>query len=159
VTTGTKLKLSADVGGTFTDIVLEHGERRWTGKVLTTPASPEEGVLRGVSEVLAHAQKAISDVDLFIHGTTLATNAIIERRGAKVALIATDGFRDVLELRRSSRPDLYDLFQDAPAALVPRRWRFEVSERIDAQGAPERQFAELMLQRVTAAAERHGIAI
>ena len=97
-----KLKLSADVGGTFTDIVLEHGHRRWTGKILTTPSSPEEGVLRGVAEILVRADKSISDVDIFIHGTTLATNAIIERRGAKVALLATDGFRDVLEIGTES---------------------------------------------------------
>jgi N-methylhydantoinase A len=150
VTTGTKLKLSADVGGTFTDIVLEHGERRWTGKVLTTPASPEEGVLRGVSEVLAHAQKAISDVDLFIHGTTLATNAIIERRGAKVALIATDGFRDVLEIGTESRYDQYELALVRPKPLVERPLRFTVRERIDARGTVRLPLDESDIKAVAA---------
>jgi N-methylhydantoinase A len=150
VTTGTKLKLSADVGGTFTDIVLEHGERRWTGKVLTTPASPEEGVLRGVSEVLAHAQKSISDVDLFIHGTTLATNAIIERRGAKVALIATDGFRDVLEIGTESRYDQYELALVRPKPLVERPLRFTVRERIDARGTVRLPLDERDIKAVAA---------
>jgi N-methylhydantoinase A len=129
-----KLKLSADVGGTFTDVVLEHGTRRWTGKVLTTPSSPEQGVLRGVSEILARAGKAISDVDIFIHGTTLATNAIIERRGAKVALIVTDGFRDVLEIGTESRYDQYELALVRPKPLVERPLRFAVRERMDARG-------------------------
>ncbi|ETR76971.1 methylhydantoinase [Afipia sp. P52-10] len=131
---GAKLKLSADVGGTFTDIVLEEGAQRWTGKVLTTPASPEEGVLRGASEVLARAGKSVADVDLFIHGTTLATNAIIERRGAKVALIATDGFRDVLEIGTESRYDQYELALVRPKPLVERPLRFTVRERMDARG-------------------------
>src|ERR1700719_300598 len=130
-----KLKLSADVGGTFTDVVLEHGHRRWTGKVLTTPSSPEEGVLRGVAEILARADKSISDVDIFIHGTTLATNAIIERRGAKVALLATDGFRDVLEIGTESRYDQYELALVRPKPLVERPLRFTVRERMDARGA------------------------
>jgi len=129
-----KLKLSADVGGTFTDVVLEYGLRRWTGKVLTTPASPEEGVLRGVSEILARAEQAIADVDIFVHGTTLATNAIIERRGAKVALLVTDGFRDVLEIGTESRYDQYELALVRPKPLVERPLRFAVRERMDARG-------------------------
>jgi N-methylhydantoinase A len=129
-----KLKLSADVGGTFTDIVLEYGTQRWTGKVLTTPASPEQGVLRGISEILARAGKSISEVAIFIHGTTLATNAIIERRGAKIALIATDGFRDVIEIGTESRYDQYELALVRPKPLVERPLRFTVRERIDARG-------------------------
>jgi N-methylhydantoinase A len=129
-----KLKLSADVGGTFTDIVLEHGTQRWTGKVLTTPSSPEEGVLRGVDEIMARAGKSIADADIFIHGTTLATNAIIERRGARVALIATDGFRDVLEIGTESRYDQYELALVRPKPLVERPLRFTVRERMDARG-------------------------
>src|ERR1700753_2607459 len=129
-----KLKLSADVGGTFTDIVLEYGTQRWTGKVLTTPASPEQGVLRGIGEILARAGMSISDVAIFIHGTTLATNAIIERRGAKVALIATDGFRDVIEIGTESRYDQYELALVRPKPLVERPLRFTVRERMDARG-------------------------
>jgi N-methylhydantoinase A len=130
-----KLKLSADVGGTFTDVVLEYGPQRWTGKVLTTPSSPEEGVLRGVGEILARAGKSISDVDIFIHGTTLATNAIIERRGAKVALVTTNGFRDVLEIGTESRYDQYELALVRPKPLVERPLRFTVRERMDARGS------------------------
>src|SRR5260370_33256054 len=129
-----KLRLSADVGGTFTDVVLEHGQKRWTGKVLTTPSSQEEGVLRGIGEILARADRSISDVDIFIHGTTLATNAIIERRGAKVALVATDGFRDVLEIGTESRYDQYELALVRPKPLVERPLRFTVRERMDARG-------------------------
>jgi N-methylhydantoinase A len=129
-----KLKLSADVGGTFTDIVLEYGAKRWTGKVLTTPASPEEGVLRGIAEILARTGKSISEVAIFIHGTTLATNAIIERRGAKIALIATDGFRDVIEIGTESRYDQYELALVRPKPLVERPLRFTVRERMDARG-------------------------
>jgi N-methylhydantoinase A len=148
VTNGAKLKLSADVGGTFTDIVLEHGEQRWTGKVLTTPASPEEGVLRGMGEVLARAGKPISEVDLFIHGTTLATNAIIERRGAKVALMSTDGFRDVIEIGTESRYDQYELALVRPRPLVERPLRFTVRERMDARGGVRLPLNEADIQVV-----------
>jgi N-methylhydantoinase A len=128
-------KLSADVGGTFTDIVLEHSGSRWTTKVLTTPAAPEQGVLTGMHTALQQAGVALSEVDTFVHGTTLATNAIIERRGAKTALVATDGFRDTLEIGTESRYDQYELALARPKPLVPRPLRFTVRERIDARGA------------------------
>ena len=128
------LKLSVDVGGTFTDVVLELGAKRWTTKVLTTPTSPEDGILKGVADILAQAGKALSDIDTFVHGTTLATNAIIERRGAPTALIATDGFRDVIEIGTESRYDQYELALERPKPLVARPLRFTVRERIDARG-------------------------
>lgn len=127
-------RLSADVGGTFTDIVLERGGERWTAKVLTTPAAPEQGVLTGIGAALASAGLTIAQIDTFVHGTTLATNAIIERRGAKTALVATDGFRDVIEIGTESRYDQYELALVRPAPLVPRPLRFTVRERIDARG-------------------------
>ncbi len=127
-------KLSADVGGTFTDIVLEHAGSRWTAKVLTTPAAPEQGVLTGIHAALQQAGIALSAIDTFVHGTTLATNAIIERRGARTALIATDGFRDTLEIGTESRYDQYELALARPKPLVPRPLRFTVRERIDARG-------------------------
>jgi N-methylhydantoinase A len=130
----TRTKLSADVGGTFTDIVLERGAERWTTKVLTTPSAPEEGVLTGLHQALKLAGIKLSSVDTFVHGTTLATNAIIERRGAKTALIATDGFRDTLEIGTESRYDQYELALTRPKPLVPRPLRFTVRERIDARG-------------------------
>ena len=132
---GAELRLAVDIGGTFTDIVLDVGRDRRTRKVLTTPARPEQAVLDGMRLILADAGAHISDVDVFIHGTTLATNAIIERRGAKTALIATEGFRDVLDIGTESRYDQYDLAIDKPKPLVPRSLRFTVPERVDAHGS------------------------
>ena len=127
--------LAVDIGGTFTDIVVESGAQRWTRKVLTTPQAPEQAVIAGTLELLAEIGVAPAEIDLFIHGTTLATNAIIERKGPVTALIATEGFRDVLEIAYESRYDQYDIFIDKPVALVPRVRRFTVPERIDAAGA------------------------
>ncbi|MFC3127617.1 hydantoinase/oxoprolinase family protein [Pseudoroseomonas globiformis] len=130
----TNVRLAADIGGTFTDVVLDAGGSRRTRKVLTTPAAPEEGVLAGVALVLQDAGLDFADVGVFVHGTTLATNAIIERRGARTALIGTQGFRDVLEIGTESRYDQYDLTLEKPVPLVPRQLRFTVPERMDAQG-------------------------
>ena len=107
-------RLSADIGGTFTDIVLDARGKRLTRKVLTTPHAPEEGVLEGITLVLADAGLALSDINVFVHGTTLATNAIIERRGARTALVATEGFRDVLAIGTESRFDQYDIMLQKP---------------------------------------------
>ena len=127
-------RLAADIGGTFTDIVLEQEGLRWTVKVLTTPAAPEQGVLEGVSAVLARAGLAAADVELVIHGTTLATNAIIERKGAPTGFITTEGFRDVLALGNESRYDQYDLNIDLAQPLVRRRHRVPVPGRMDNTG-------------------------
>jgi len=91
-------RLAVDIGGTFTDIVLEARGRRWTGKVLTTPRAPEDAVIAAVKEILADAALAPTALELFILGTTLATNALIERKGAKTALVTTEGFRDLVEI-------------------------------------------------------------
>ncbi len=133
------VRLAADIGGTFTDVALEATDAegtttRWTAKVLTTPAAPEEGVLEGVRAALARAGLTPADVTLFIHGTTLATNSLIERKGARTALLTTEGFRDVLALGNESRYDQYDLNIDLPEPLVPRRWRLPVPERLDNTG-------------------------
>jgi len=127
-------RLAVDIGGTFTDVVLDSGGDRWTRKVLTTPARPEAAVVDGMRLVLADAGRHISDIDVFVHGTTLATNAIIERRGAVTALIATDGFRDVLDIATESRYDQYDLSIEKPKPLVARALRFTVPERMDVHG-------------------------
>jgi N-methylhydantoinase A len=127
-------RLAVDIGGTFTDLAVERDERRWTAKVLTTPAAPEQGVLEGVRLVLAHAGLSPADIALVIHGTTLATNAVIERKGAKTALLTTEGFRDVLALGNESRYDQYDLNIELPQPLVPRRLRLPVTERLDNTG-------------------------
>ncbi|MFH5927262.1 hydantoinase/oxoprolinase family protein [Roseomonas xinghualingensis] len=132
-------RLAADIGGTFTDLALEcpddqGGSQRWTAKVLTTPAAPEKGVLEGIRVVLSRAGMSPADIAIFIHGTTLATNAVIERKGAKTALLTTEGFRDVLALGNESRYDQYDLNITLPQPLVPRRWRLPVPERLDNEG-------------------------
>ena len=127
-------RLAVDIGGTFTDVAIEQEGRRWTGKVLTTPHAPELGVLEGVRMVLERAALTPADIALVIHGTTLATNAIIERKGARTALLTTEGFRDVLALGNESRYDQYDLNIDLAQPLVPRRWRLTVPERLDNEG-------------------------
>ena len=127
--------LAVDIGGTFTDIVLESTRGRFTRKVLTTPAEPETAFIQGTEAVLAAAGIAARDVGLVVHGTTLFTNALIERTGGPVAFVTTAGHRDVLEIATESRFHLYDLFIDKPKPLVPRHLRFPVRERFGADGA------------------------
>ncbi|WP_421696027.1 hydantoinase/oxoprolinase family protein [Aestuariivirga sp.] len=127
-------KLAADIGGTFTDIVLENGSKRWSGKVLTTTHAPELGVIEGIHVVLEASGLKPEDIAVFIHGTTLATNALIERKGAKTAFITTQGFRDIIEQGYEKRFDHYDLMIDRPVPLVPRTLRLEVKERLSAEG-------------------------
>jgi len=128
------IRLGVDIGGTFTDVALEVGDRRYTAKGLTTARAPEAGVLAIVRAIIGEAGIKPGDVQLIIHGTTLATNALIERKGAKTALLTTEGFRDVLEIRHENRFEQYDVNIDLPPPLVPRRLRLPVRERIDAQG-------------------------
>ncbi len=127
-------RLAVDIGGTFTDVALEHPGGRATIKVLTTSAAPEAGVLGGVRSILASSGVAASEIGLIIHGTTLATNAIIERKGARTALLTTEGFRDVIEMGNESRYDQYDLNIILPEPLVPRSLRLPVAERLDNTG-------------------------
>ena len=119
------MRLGIDSGGTFTDVVTDDGR---VAKVASTPADPSRAVERAAAAVGA------GRTDVLAHGTTVATNALLERRGAKVALIATRGFADEVEIARQIRPALYDPFADRPEPLVPRRLRFEVAGRLDAQG-------------------------
>ncbi len=128
-------RLAADIGGTFTDIVLEMPHGFVSEKVLTTPQAPEQGVLTGVRQALARARVTPEAIEVAIHGATLATNAIIERRGARTALIATQGFRDTLEFAFGHRFDQYDLLMQRPEPLAPRPLRFEAPERIGADGS------------------------
>jgi N-methylhydantoinase A len=127
-------RLGVDIGGTFTDVALEVGDKRFSAKILTTPAAPELGVLAAIRAVLREAELKPGDLTIIIHGTTLATNAIIERKGAKTALVTTEGFRDTIEIRHENRFEQYDVNIDLPPPLVPRRLRCVVPERIDAQG-------------------------
>ena len=129
-------RVGVDIGGTFTDVALIDDATGQIGvaKVPTTPRDFAEGVLAALEMAMRRYGLAAADVGLLSHATTVVTNAILQEKGARAALIATRGFRDVLELRRSARSDLYDLFQDAPATLIPRRRRFEITERIGADG-------------------------
>ena len=125
-----------DIGGTFTDLVWvdEATGAVRVGKLLTTPKEPAQAVEQGVVTLLHDAGSSAAAVSTLIHGTTLATNALIERKGAKVGLLTTAGFRDALEIGREGRYDMYDLFIDQPSPLVPRHLRLEVSERMLADG-------------------------
>ena len=127
-------RLGVDIGGTFTDIVLETNSKRFSAKVLTDNTNPETAIFKGINDVCLKADIAPSDLTQIIHGTTLATNSLIERKGAKTALITTEGFRDVIEMRTESRFEQYDLNLSLPDPLLSREHRYVLKERIDAQG-------------------------
>tara|TARA_A100001037_G_scaffold157666_1_gene142094 strand:+ start:755 stop:2839 length:2085 start_codon:yes stop_codon:yes gene_type:complete len=129
-------RVGVDIGGTFTDVALVNEADGQIGiaKVPTTPRDFGEGVVQALDIALRENEVAADDVTLLSHATTVVTNAILEGQGARTVLVSTRGFRDVLEIRRSARADLYDLFQDPPGVLVPRHCRLEVTERIDAAG-------------------------
>jgi N-methylhydantoinase A len=155
-------RLAVDIGGTFTDVVLEIGDpaaggRRLTRKVLTTPRAPEAAVMDGTRAILQDAGRRFADIDVFMHGTTLATNAVIERTGAKTALIATEGFRDTLEIAYESRYDQYDVFIEKPRQLVPRALRFTVPERMDVHGVVRLPLDEAAVRALLPALTAHQI--
>src|SRR5215831_11981494 len=152
-------RVGVDIGGTFTDVALIDEEIGSIGiaKVPTTTQDFTEGVTSGLREGLARYDVPPAAVSLLSHATTVVTNALLEKNGAKTGFVTTRGFRDVLELRRSSRTDLYDLFQDAPAVLVPRRWRYEITERIDAQGNVVTPLDESDIDAVIAAIREAGL--
>jgi N-methylhydantoinase A len=129
-------RLGCDIGGTFTDFVLVNDESGTfeTYKCLTTPADPSDAVEEGIQHLAERIPGVTSRIDEVIHGTTLVINAIIERKGAKTALMTTRGFRDVLELGREIRYDAYDIFSEYPQPLVPRYLRKEINERIASDG-------------------------
>ena len=146
-----RARLAADIGGTFTDVVLETPQARHSCKVLTTPLQPEQGVLLGIERLLAESGVPAADVGLLIHGTTLATNALIERKGARTALLTTEGFRDVLEMGHEKRYEQYDLNIERPPELVPRPLRFTVGERIAADGTVLRALDDAGVRRAARA--------
>ena len=127
------LAVAADTGGTFTDLVTGDGR---VVKVLSTPSDPGRALRDGL--VALGAAEGGGRPALLAHGTTVATNALLERRGARVALVTTEGFADVIEIGRQDRPSLYDIWADRPAPLVPRELRFEVGGRLDASGDDDR---------------------
>ncbi len=152
-----RTRLAVDIGGTFTDVVLEGPRGTASIKVLTTPSAPEEGVLDGVNRILEGEGVAPHEVALVIHGTTLATNALIERKGARTALITTDGFRDSLEMAYEHRFEQYDLYMERPPTLVPRYLRFTVPERLAADGSVLLSLDETALEELAVKLEAEQI--
>src|SRR6476620_1147176 len=132
-----RLGLGIDVGGTFTDIVIHDAAagRQSAHKELTTHEDPSRGVMAGVDRLLRESRIAPADIGRLVHATTLFSNAVIERKGARTGLITTRGFRDTLEIGRERKYELYDIRITKPAPLVPRRWRHEVAECITIDGA------------------------
>src|SRR6266705_2707412 len=152
-------RLGVDIGGTFTDLVVidEATGTARVGKVLTTPKDPAHGVEEGIRALLDDAGVRPDEVRAVVHGTTLATNALIEKKGAKTALLTTEGFRDALEIGHEGRYDMYDLFIDPPAPLVPRRLRREVRERLLADGEIRQPLDEHGARRVIGELTAEGV--
>lgn len=128
------IRMGADIGGTFTDVVLEVDGQQFSTKVLTTYSAPEDAIIDGMHQVCSKSGIKPSQIGRIIHGTTLATNALIERRGARTGFVTTQGFRDVIEMRTESRFEQYDLNLNLPEPLLPRQMRYALEERIDATG-------------------------
>ena len=150
-------RIGADVGGTFTDIVIEMDDGSFEStKVLTTHDAPERGILDGIAQIADAHGVSMGDVSQIIHGTTLATNALIERRGAKTALVTTQGFRDVIETRTEGRFEQYDLNIVLPTPLIERKDRFTVAERLNARGEELLPFDESDARRVIDAIAERG---
>ena len=142
-------RIGVDVGGTFTDLVLHDPQRDavHTGKLLTTPDDPSRAIIEGTQRILREAGLTPADLHSIVHGTTLVTNTVIERTGARVGLLTTAGFRDSIEIGREIRYDLYDLFLEAPPSLVPRHLRREIPGRLDADGAELLALDEIAVAR------------
>jgi N-methylhydantoinase A len=152
-------RVGSDIGGTFTDLILagEDGRTFQVGKVLTTPDRPDDAVVAGIEEVLGAAGVPAAEVSHVLHGTTLFTNALIERKGARTALVATKGFRDAIEIAREHRYDMYDLYMQRPRPIAPRHLRFELDERVLADGSVRRPVDPSEVRRLAAELGRRGI--
>ncbi|NUT79158.1 hydantoinase/oxoprolinase family protein [Pseudomonas sp. C1C7] len=150
--TATSCRVGVDIGGTFTDIALDVGGVLHSTKILTDYELPERAILTGVKTVIEAAGLKLSDIDQLIHGTTLATNALIERRGAKTAFITTEGFRDTLEMRTENRFEQYDINITLPPPLIEREHRYTLRERLDVHGdvliAPTPADIDALVERV-----------
>lgn len=156
--TNHQLLIAADVGGTFTDLVMVNSDGGlWLEKLPSTPPNFEIAVLQGIRNMLRVSSSDGSSVTRVAHGTTVATNAILEHRGARTALLTTRGFRDVLELRRIRAPQIYDLFFQKPRILVDRHDRLEVSERISASGEILTPISEVELGGLVAKLRKTGV--
>ena len=159
---GKQVRLGVDIGGTFTDVAMEIGTELFSTKVLTNYSAPEQAILDGIQRVAEQADIAVPEIDLIIHGTTLATNALIERRGAKTAFLTTKGFRDVIEMRTENRFEQYDLNIVLPAPLIARDSRYVVAGRMGASGrelAPLDEVGVAAFARDVAAAGYESVAV
>jgi N-methylhydantoinase A len=152
-------RVGIDIGGTFTDLVLIDAEtgNRAVGKVLTTPEDQSEAVENGLVELLGQEGLAADQLKIIIHGTTLVTNALIERRGAKTALLTTEGFRDALAIGTEHRYDMYDIFIEKPEPLVPRSLRYGVRERCLHDGSVMLNLDEEQVRSIAAELREHGV--
>jgi len=153
------LRIGVDIGGTFTDLVVFDdvtGDFA-VGKTLTTPRDPSLAVETLVLETLERERISPSDVQQLIHGTTLVTNAIIERTGSRTALFATEGFRDSIEIRRENRYELYDLMLEMPQPLVPRYLRFGIPQRTLADGTTLRELDAAFVEQLSSELAANGI--
>jgi len=153
------VRLGVDVGGTFTDLVLfdAASNRIHFTKTSSTPANQAQGVEEGISKVVDIAGLAPADIAFFVHGTTVATNALLERKGVRCALLITEGFRDVLQIGRQDRPKLYDWFAQRPPALVPRALTFEIRERMLHTGEVHAELDEAQAVASIQAAKAAGV--
>jgi N-methylhydantoinase A len=153
------MKLGIDIGGTFTDLVLlnEGNGMLYFGKTLTTYPDPTLGILNGVHELLQQHGAKVSEVDTLVHGTTLVTNAVIERKGAKTALLTTKGFEDVLEIGREMRYDIYDIFITMPQPLAPAKWRKGIEERIDKNGKVLKSLNKAAAEKTLLQLQQQGV--
>ena len=153
----TRYVLACDIGGTFTDIVLRGAGTVRTLKVSSTPDDYSRAILAAVREIRDAFGIAPSAIDAVVHATTVATNTILEHKGAKTALITTEGFRDVLEMRRLRIPVMYDLQYDKPAPLVPRRLRFELPERMGPRGEVKKPVDEAQARAIARRLLEEGV--
>ena len=152
-------KLSVDVGGTFTDIVVfdDKAKKTYVTKVSSTPQDYSIGIEEGIQKISAAHQIPVNEINYFIHGTTVATNALLERKGAKTALITTKGFRDVLEIGRQKRPDLYNFWVKRPEPPIPRYLVFEIDERTLADGSVIKDVEEENAKDVIKQMKKYGV--
>ena len=152
-------RIGSDIGGTFTDLILasEDGRTFQVGKVLTTPDRPDDAVIAGIEEVLGASGVPAARVSHVLHGTTLFTNALIERKGARTALVTTKGFRDAVEIAREHRYDMYDLYMQRPRPIAPRHLRFELDERVLVDGSVRRPVDPAEVRRLADRLRAEGI--
>src|SRR6478672_4429136 len=149
------VRAGVDTGGTFTDFVFAAGDQLRIFKLPSTPDDPSRAITEGLRRIAAETETSVVDIEV-VHGTTVGTNALLQRRGARVALITTSGFEDVIEIGRQARPELYNLNAVKPPALVPDDLRFGVRERISSSGEVIESLGEDDLKELIQRIKRSG---